>query len=130
MENKYSLLNYDMENQLPTPEFERAEKVIDEAITTMVAGIKSQPTDIEPSAVGYCFYGNLHWGSIGENRSTGDKRVDDLIAVAVEKIIDFSKGPEDDGGIGDTATDECIAYEVDKLMSAEPEMHDVLLNRK
>ena len=129
MENKYALLNYDMSNNKSTPEFERATKFIDDVLNEMVTGIKSEPTQVPSEYVGYCFYGNLHWGSIGENRVTGDKRVDDLIAVAVKKLVEFSNGPEDDGGIGDTMTDECIAYEVDNLMNAEPIMHNALLNR-
>lgn len=130
MENKYALLNYDMENKKSTPEFEKATKFLDDTLSEMVTGIKSEPINFKPSEVGYCFYGNLHWGSIGEKRTTGDKRVDDLIEVAVNKIQDFSNGPEDDGGIGDTMTDECIAEEVDRLMEAEPVMHDFLMNRK
>ena len=127
--NPYALLNYDMENGKSTPEFEKATKFIDDVIGKMVSEIKSQPFSIDPSQVGYCFYGNLHWGSIGENRLTGDGRIDALIGEAVDKILEFSKGPEDDGGIGDTATDESIAYEVDRLMVAEPVMHGTLLNR-
>jgi hypothetical protein len=130
MENKYALLNYDMENNKSTPEFEKATKFLDDVLSEMVTGIKSEPINFQPSEVGYCFYGNLHWGSIGEKRTTGDKRVDDLIEVAVNKIKEFSNGPEDDGGIGDTMTDECIAEEVDRLMEAEPVMHDFLMNRK
>lgn len=130
MENKYALLNYDMENDKSTPEFEKATKFLDDVLSEMVTAIKSEPFSFNPSEVGYCFYGNLHWGSIGEKRITGDKRVDDIISTAIEKIKEFSNGPEDDGGIGDTATDECIAEEVDRLMEAEPIMHDVLLNRR
>jgi hypothetical protein len=35
-----------------------------------------------------------------------------------------------EAGIGDTETDECIAYELDRLLGATPSMHEVLLNRK
>ncbi len=128
MENKYSLLNYDMENGKSTPEFEKATKFLDETLKEMVEGIKSQHTYVENETVGYAFYGNLHWGSIGEDRKTGDSRVDSLIANAVQKISYFAK-TEDHGGIGDTATDEDIAYEVDRLMNATPVMHGTLLNR-
>jgi len=127
--NPYALLNYDMENGKSTPEFERATSFIDGVLKEMVDGIRSQPFSIDPSKIGYCFYGNLHWGSIGENRLTGDSRIDGLIATAVGKIREFAEGPEDDGGIGDTMTDECIAYEVDRLMKAKPVMHGTLLNR-
>jgi hypothetical protein len=128
MENKYSLLNYDMENRKPTPEFEKATKFLDETLKEMVDGIKSQHTEVDNESVGYAFYGNLHWGSIGEKRKTGDSRVDALIADAIQKINYFVK-TEDHGGIGDTATDEDIAYEVDRLMNATPVMHGTLLNR-
>jgi hypothetical protein len=127
--NPYALLNYDMDAMKSTPEFEKATGFIDGVIEEMVAKIKSEPFQIEPSQVGYCFYGNLHWGSIGENRVTGDSRIDGIIAEAVEKLVEFSNGPEDDGGIGDTHTDECIAYEVDRLMQSESVTHSTLMNR-
>lgn len=117
--NPYALLNYDMDNMKSTPEFEKATSFIDGVIKEMVAKIKSEPFQIEPRLIGHCFYGNLHWGSIGENRLTGDSRIDDIIAEAVEKLVEFSNGPEDHGGIGDTQTDECIAYEVIRLMESE-----------
>lgn len=129
MENPYALLNYDMDNNKSTPEFEKATKFITDTITEMVNGIRSESFEIEPSQIGWAFYGNLHWGCIGEDRRTGDIRIDELIKIAVDKLREFSEGPEDDGGIGDTATDECIAYVVDELMNAEPVMHSVLLNR-
>ena len=132
MKNPYALLNYDMENNKSTPEFEKATNLITSAITDMVNGIKSEPSDViekDPQIVGWAFYGNLHWGSIGEDRTTGDARVDELIQTAVNKIVEFAKGPEDHGGIGDTATDESIADEVDRLMKSTTVMHSTLLNR-
>lgn len=131
MENKYALLNYDMENMVPTPEFTKATKFLDGVIKELVDGIKSGPMDHideDPGIVGWAFYGNLHWGSIGEDRGTGDDRVDALINTAIQKIHEFVK-TEDHGGIGDTATDECIADEVDRLMRADSKMHPTLCNR-
>ena len=131
MRNPYALLNYDMENGKSTPDLERVTKFLDETLEELVTGIKSEPTDVEMSDIGYCFYGNLHFGIIGENRRTGDKRIDSLIKVAVDKIVKFSKQPENrSAAIGDTETDECIAYRLDELLDAEPIMHNVLLNRK
>jgi hypothetical protein len=128
MKNPYALLNYDMENGKPTPEFEKATAFLDGVLKDLVNAIKSQHTEVPNENIGYAFYGNLHWGSIGENRKTGDSRIDSLIQDAVQKIHYFAK-TEDDGGIGDTATDECIAYELDRLMDATPIMHGTLLNR-
>ena len=131
MKNKYALLNYDMENMVPTPEFTKATKFLDGVIKELVDGIKSGPLDHiseDPGIVGWAFFGNLHYGSIGEDRGTGDDRVDALIQTAIQKINEFVK-TENHGGIGDTATDECIASEVDRLMKANPKMHSTLLNR-
>ena len=130
MENPYALLNYDMDNDKSTPEFEHATKVITDIITKMTTDIKSEKFEIEPSAIGSAFYGNLHWGTIQSPRLTGDDRIDGIIKIGVDAIKEFSDGPEDDGGVGDTATDESIAYTVDELMNAEPEMAGgTLLNR-
>jgi len=132
MKNPYSLLNYDMDNMEPTPEFTKATSFINDTIVEMVNAIKKSSSNIikeDPSLVGYVFYGNLHWGSIGENRSTGDSKIDEIINIAVKKLVDFSNGPDDCGGIGDTATDEAIAYHVDELMDSKPKQHDFLLNR-
>jgi len=132
MKNPYALLNYDMETGTSTPDLERVTKFIDEVLEELVTGFKATSTDVEPSDVGYCFYGNLHWGSIGEDRRTGDVNVDALIKVAVDKIVKYSKQPENrSAAIGDTETDECIAYQLDKLLKAKPVMHGgPLLNRK
>ena len=132
MKNPYALLNYNMETGTSTPEFKRATKFIDEVLEELVKDFNATSTDVEPSDVGYCFYGNLHWGSIGENRITGDTKVDELIKVAVDKIVEFSKQPENrSAAIGDTETDECIAYQLDELLKAKPVMHGgLLLNRK
>jgi len=130
-DNKYALLNYDMDRGVETPEYQKANQFIDEVVTEMTTAIKSQKTLVPASEIGRCFYGNLHWGRIGENRVTGDARVDKLIATAVKRLVKFSDGPESDGGIGDTATDEAIAYEVDRLMNAKPAMiGGGLLNRE
>lgn len=130
MKNPYALLNYDMENDKPTPEFKKATEFITKTITKMVKGIKSEKFTIEPKQIGYCFYGNLHWGLIGENRKSGDERIDKLIKEAIDDIKKF-KDENDHGGIGDTATDECIAYEVDRLMGSDTVMAGgILLNRE
>lgn len=131
MKNKYALLNYDTENMVSTPEFTKATKFLDGVIKELVDGIKLGPLDHiseDPGIVGWTFYGNLHWDSIGEDRGTGNDRVDTLIQTAIRKINQFVK-TEDHGGIGDTATDECIAGEVDRLMKADSKMHSTLLNR-
>jgi len=104
-----------MENKKPTPEFEKATSFLDSVLKELTDGIKSQHTEVPSEDIGHAFYGNLHWGSIGEDRKTGDNRIDSLIAEAVQKINNFAK-TEDHGGIGDTMTDECIAYELDRLM--------------
>ena len=128
MKNTYALLNYDMDNNKPTPEFEKATAFLDGVLKELVDGIKSQHTEVPSENVGHAFYGNLHWGAIGENRKTGDSRIDSLIAEAIQKIRYFAK-TEDHGGIGDTETDECIAYELDRLMNATPITHSTLINR-
>lgn len=132
MKNPYALLNYNMETGTSTPDLERVTQFIDEVLEELVTGFKATSTDVEPSDVGYCFYGNLHWGCIGEDRRTGDTKVDSLIKVAVDKIVKYSKQPENrSAAIGDTETDECIAYQLDKLLKAKSVMHDgLLLNRK
>jgi len=129
--NPYALLNYDMDNMKSTPEFEKVTESIDNTLDELANEIKSKSFDIDPDQIGYCFYGNLHWGSIGENRKTGDSRIDELISGAIKKLKVLAKSPEAKGaGMGDTHTDECIAYALDKRMAAEPVMHGTLLNRK
>jgi hypothetical protein len=116
-ENPYALLNYDMDNNEPTPEFERATQFIDRVLGEMVKSIKSRDFHVSITAIINCFYSNLHWSSIQEPESCGDARIDTIVAEATRKLIEFSEGPEDDGGIGDTATDESIAYQVEELLN-------------
>lgn len=117
--NPYSLLNYDMENMKSTPEFERATEFIDDTIEEMVKEIKSEESSVDLEEIVGCFYINLHWSSIQEAQSCGNARVDAAIACAVEKLREFAKDHPDNGGIGDTATDECIAFRVDELLSTD-----------
>lgn len=125
MKNRYALLIEGVEEKEAT---ERIQDVLE----TMVKGISERFAEpginIDPRQIGYCFYGNLHWGSIGENRLVGDEVVDKLIESAIEDIESISEDYPD-AGIGDTMTDECIAYHVDELMQCDPIMHGVLLNR-
>jgi len=110
------------------PELKEATDKVEAIVVEMVNEIKSQPHTVEKEVIGWAFYGNLHWGTLGEERMTGDTRIDDCIKKAIEKIREVNKEyPE--AGIGDTMTDECIAYHVDELMKATPVMHNVLLNR-
>ena len=116
-ENPYALLNYDMDKGESTPEFERATQFIDGVLEEMVKSIKSEEFRVNTDEIVGCFYSNLHWSSIQEAESCGDARIDAAIAEATRKLIEFSDGPEDDGGIGDTATDESIAYRVEELLN-------------
>ena len=128
LRNPYSLLNYDMddmENEKSTPEFERATSFIDGVLKEMVDEIKSQPFPIrlaslsgDMSAIGYCFYCKIG-PSFDPGFSTGDSRIDGLIETAVKKLWEFANGPEDDGGMLDTMSRECMAYEVDRLMKSK-----------
>jgi hypothetical protein len=114
--NPYALLNYDMDKDESTPEFERATQFIDGVLEEMVDAIKSKYFRVDPDEIVGCFHSNLHWGSIQEAQSCGDARIDEAIAVAVKKLQEFADDP-DNGGIGDTATDECIAYRVEELLN-------------
>ena len=128
--NPYALLNYDMDNNKSTPELEKLTQSIDNILDGLANAIKSKPLTIESDKIGWAFYGNLHWGSIGEDRKTGDSRIDELISGAIAELKELKKSPEAKGaGMGDTETDECIAYGLDKRMNAEPVMHGTLLNR-
>lgn len=121
MENPYSLLNYNMDDMEPTPEFEKATKFITDTITKMVNGIKEELSDASDYAdsIGGVFYSNLHWGSIQKPQLTGMIKVDAHIAEAIKALTEFRDGPYVMGsGIGDTATDECIAYEVENLLNS------------
>jgi hypothetical protein len=123
--NRYALLNEGEEQKAAT-------EAITEALEEMVEFINKRYQDpsvkVDRSQIGYCFYGNLHWGSIGEKRLTGDEVIDLHIANAIENIQIIAEDYPD-AAIGDTMTDELIAYHVDELMKAEPVMHSVLLNR-
>jgi len=116
MENPYALLNYNMENNTETPEFKAATDYITKVIAEMTDGIKADQTDISAEEISRCFYHNLHWGSISARVLCGNTKVDDLIKTAVDSLVEFGDGDTDDGGIGDTATDESIAYTVEELL--------------
>jgi len=65
-----------------------------------------------------------------ERRETGDNRIDAIITEAIERIEEWADNTPNNGGIEDTQTDECVAYEVDCLLDADPIMHGgILLNR-
>lgn len=131
MENKYALLNYDMEEIKSTPEFLETQRMLDVIVNELAESVRKVETNLDLALVGECFYGNLHYGLIGVNRLTGNDAIDKAIKLAIEKIkVLKTKVYAKEAGIGDTETDECIAYELDRLLGATPSMHEVLLNRK
>ena len=131
MENKYALLNYDMDRMEPTPDFLETQRMLDVIVNELAESVRRAEADLDLALVGECFYGNLHFGLIGVTRLTGNSIIDRAIKLAIEKIKMLkTRVYAKEAGIGDTATDECIAYELDRLLGATPSTHEVLLNRK
>lgn len=120
MRNPYALLNYDMDNNQPTPEFERDTKFIDDVLQELVDGISRVNGCLDIDKIGSCFYGNLHYSSLGENRKSGDSQVDILIANAVQQIKEYAKNVSPKSGIGDTETDACIASSLERRLKNSP----------
>ena len=116
MKNPYALLNYDMDNNLPTPEFEQDTKFIDGVLQELVNAIVRVNGQLDIDEIANCFYGNLHYFSLGENRKCGDSQVDVLIANAVQQIKEHAKNVSPKSGIGDTETDECIALSLERRL--------------
>jgi len=118
MTNKYSLLNYDQELVKPTEDFLNTQLMIDTILADLAASCLTTNSNLDPSFISEIFYENFHFGSIQDTVHTGHEKIDDAIELAVEKLkelneLDMSK----EAGIGDTATDEAIAYELEELLT-------------
>lgn len=120
MENKYALLNYDMEKVEPTKDFIETQDWIDKILNELSTSILAVEHDLDPDSIIDCFYENLHYGSIQEEQLTGDSTIDKALKLAIEKFkLLKTRSFAKEAGIGDTATDECITYELESLLGIE-----------
>ena len=125
MKNKYSLLNYDWDTHTETLDFTTTEHMIDAIINKLAKVIlknkedKTNTLDLPANdKLVSMFYRNYHFGSIQDRPElTGNVEVDKAIAFAVESLEILQKTTiASEAGIGDTATDEDIAYELGRLI--------------
>jgi hypothetical protein len=115
VENKYSLLN----------EGEEQEKVtlaIDNALAEMMNDLSDLAKDSDQERICMIesyFYGRIHYG---DEPNAGCWQIDELIDVTAEALEEIAdEYPR--CGLGDTETDECVAYCLKELMLLDPKIN-------
>jgi hypothetical protein len=115
VENKYSLLNEGEEQEKVTLAIDNALAEMMNDLSDLAEGSsKERIKDIESY-----FYGRIHYG---EEPNTGDWQIDELIDMTAETLEEIAdEYPR--CGLGDTETDECVAYYLKKLMLLDPKIN-------
>jgi hypothetical protein len=115
VENRYSLLNEGEEQAEVTLAIDNALAEMMKDLSDLAEGSSKERI----RAIESHFYGRIHYG---DEANTGDWQIDELISMTAESLEEIAdEYPR--CGLGDTETDECVAYRLKEIMLLDPKIN-------